>query len=151
MNNRLTDLNSSIDTAITNKTDPGSVTPVAEGTQIKAVAAYANPDGYGVYKGFLTQSGTGAPTLVDLGTNTTGITFNTSRLGAGFYRLTPSAGTLVILKTPVKLGSTMAAGGSATTSFLGSPATAINVTTLNAGNASDDVLNNTFIEILIYP
>jgi len=112
------------------------------------------PDNVKVYAALLTQTGTDAPTATVL-ENTLGGTVVWTRGGGGRYNAT-LAGAFTANKTAVNSGSCMDGSITLLGWFAGARIDADSVRVISSSindpsSVSDDVLLNTYVEILVYP
>ncbi len=93
------ELNTHIDTNVTNKTEPNSLTPTDEGNALKAVADYVDQEKrpYKVYTATLNQSGSNNPTALVF-ENSIG-TIAWTRFAEGVYQATLSNAIFTVNKT----------------------------------------------------
>ena len=116
------------------------------------VTAGAKP--YKVLTGNLTQTGTGAPTFT-IFENTTGTTITAARTSDGVYTLTSSGTPFTANKTVIFSGNNMNSNFGINAIFYYSEIQSTSVISIYTNDLSigliDNILNNTSIEIRIYP
>ncbi len=107
---------------------------------------------YKVYTAILNQTGTAAPVATVL-TNTTGATLTWTRVGAGQYVLTASTAVFTAAKTTLNQNLNFTTGFTIGSGFVGNheSTTVCNFLSNNATMSVDDILQDAFLEIKIYP
>lgn len=106
-----------------------------------------------VYRALLTQGGTAAPVATVL-ENTLGATITWGYVGVGEYSFIISAGTFPALKTAIKLGSNLVTADTAPLLYTyRTSTTRFDLYSRDAasGSPQDLQLEDTLIEILVYP
>lgn len=142
-----------VDTDITNQTAESSVTAAAVGNNIKeAMDLTLSP--YRSYVAQISQSGTSAPTVVQLFENGFGGTPVWARTGVGTYTLTIT-GAFVVNKTmslpkEICIISSVPDELAQNVSLYRVSANVFSVDTFSNGAASDDILNTFPFEIRVY-
>lgn len=109
-----------------------------------------NAVGFSVVSVLVSQSSTTTPTLKVLGNNT-GATFTTIRSVIGSYRLVSSLGIFTLDKVGILFQSNSLGTQKASINAFRLSDTDIRIQTYLDGVASDDVLEDFFFEIRIYP
>lgn len=149
------ELNTYIDTNITDKTIVNSLTPEDEGNALKEVANYVDQEitnikPYKVYAILISQTGTNAPVVTTLLENTFTGTITWTRTSAGRYLGTIDSTEFTNLKTGfiitpvgVDLNCAMVSPTSSTVT--------IDTWVPSSVSFADGQLNETFLEIRVYP
>lgn len=141
-----------------NSLDTDSTAPSTTGT-VKMVVCdntgklsnKPDPRPYQVLVGNLTQTGTSAPTFT-IFENTTGTTITATRSSAGLYTLTSSGTPFTANKTAVFISVNGASSSIRSIFYEVTSTSTVQVTTTDGfGTDTDNILDNTSIEIRIYP
>lgn len=149
-------LKQSIDTDVTNKTSPASISPVNVGTSIKSTIDYVDQEKrpYKVYTAFLNQTGTNIP-VATVFENTIG-TITWSRNFAGDYMATLTGPNIfTINKTLCLPDRTMIGHGQPSSQFWTTHTdrfsdTQIRLFTLKDYVSTDGLISNLFVEFRVY-
>ena len=149
------ELNTHIDTNITNKTAVNSLTPTNEGNALKEVADYIDQEitsvkPYKVYSIIISQTGTNDPVITTLLENTFEGVITWARISAGVYEGTITTTEFTNLKTGLiitPIGVDLNCASSSPTS------STVRIQTWVPSSVSfaDRQLNKTFYEIRVYP
>jgi hypothetical protein len=143
-----TQLKAQIDSQITNETQPGSITPIDIGTNIKAVVDYVDQDrrAYKIYSAIFNQSLSNAPVMTVLENTVGSVVWTRSQTGLYTGRLT---GAFPLGKVSVILSQ-----GSGTSRLAGhSPdANVVQIASMGAyaNEFVDNSINQATIEIKVY-
>lgn len=146
-----TELKAQIDADITNSTTVNSVTTLDVGGNMKDIVDYVDQEvnkSIVVFK--ITQSGTSNPTI-SVKRNKTNLTWTASRTGVGAYRITPSATISTDVNFKLFFNSASYTNPNYVVDNLGLFFD-ITIKYWNGSTfvASDDVVNNAFVEIEIF-
>ena len=129
-----------------------TVATAAAGTNNTSLASTAfvqgQGQGYLVYDATLTQTSTNAPTAT-VGQNNIGQTMTWAYVAPGIYTVTAGAAAFTANKTQIFMGAALAGVGAVTA--VRTSTTVITVTVCDEFTATNDVLTETAIRIVIFP
>ena len=149
------ELNTYIDTNVTDKTAVDSLTPTDEGNALKEVADYVDQEitavkPYKIYSILISQSSTSAPVVTTLLENTFTGTITWARLSTGLYEGTITTTEFTNLKTAFILTPIGVDLNCATYSTADNKVQ-IKTWQCSAVAFADGQLNETYYEIRVYP
>lgn len=146
------ELNTFVDSKVTNKTAPNSLSPINEGDAIKAVADYVDQEKrpYKVYSILISQDSLNIPTAKVL-ENNTGFTFTFTRTATGNYNIVSSGSAYTADKTAIFFQDNSQGATKASINSFRISATNIRILTYADTSLSDSMLSDIFFEIRVYP
>jgi len=139
-----------IDAAITDKTSPGSISPIDIGDNMRDIVSYVDQEtevlGYLNYVAIVNQTGTGNPTVTVL-KNTYTDTISTSRVNTGRYNFTFS-GTQLTSRSVIFVTADTITAHTITASIVGGNSVRVQCTDITGGYV--DEMSKVSLEIKTY-